>query len=85
MKKGASERRRKDHIAALILKLGDRLPKTTENRQLQKIGILGRAIDYIGELETKNREAAEKDGMMCAGSALFPDRCEGISGHADKM
>ena len=26
------------------------------------MGILGRAIDYIGELETKNQEAAEKDG-----------------------
>ena len=42
--------------------MGDKLPKTTEHRQLQKVGILGRAIDYIGELETKNQEAAEKDG-----------------------
>ena len=62
MKKGASERRRKDHIAALILKLGDHLPKTSEHRQLQKVGILGRAIDYIDELEDKNRAANEKDG-----------------------
>ena len=61
-KKGVSERRRKDHIAALILELGDKLPKTSEQKQLQKVGILGRAIEYIGELENKNKLAAENDG-----------------------
>ena len=62
MKKGVSERRRKDHIAALILKLGDKLPQSGEHRPQQKVGILGRAIDYITELESKNTEDKQRDG-----------------------